>query len=174
MPRLLPPIDLNFGPGRAPHPLAWLLLVLGVITAAGAGLALRSAIAERDANSEIPNPGGSPDLASHPPPAPGLPRGARKAVAAVRSELQIPWAQFLASLEATPSRDVTLIGIAPATTQHWVRITAEARNADAMLDYLAALRSKTFPRILLTSHQVESHDPGTPIRFVVRAQWGTR
>ena len=174
MSRPLTPIDLNFGSGRPPHPLAWLLLSLGLTAAVGAGLVLHSAIVERDMTSGIPNSAGRPDLAAHPPPAPAFPRSARKAVAAVRRELQIPWAPLLAALEATPSHDVALIGIAPAATHRSVRITAEARNADAMLDYLAALRSGTFPHVVLTAHQVESHEAGTPIRFVARAEWGTR
>jgi len=42
-----------------------------------------------------------------------------------------------------------------------------------MLDYVEALRGNAFPEAELSSHQIESQTPGTPVRFVVQARWRT-
>lgn len=95
-----------------------------------------------------------------------------RSAAIVRRELQMPWGQLLLALERVPSRDVAVLTIEPASAQRTLRITADARHADAMLDYLAQLKQQSLTHVVLTSHQVQAQTPGTPIRFQVQARWG--
>jgi Tfp pilus assembly protein PilN len=95
-----------------------------------------------------------------------------RSAAIVKRELQMPWGQLLLALERVPSHDVAVLSIEPAATQRTLRITADARHADAMLDYLAQLKQQSLTQVVLTSHQFQAQTPGTPIRFQVQARWG--
>jgi Tfp pilus assembly protein PilN len=96
---------------------------------------------------------------------------ATKAAAGVARDLQVPWAEMLTALENVQAKDVALLGVEPSATRHNIRITAETKSLDAMLNYVDALRSDSFPEVSLASHQVEPQTPGNPVRFVVQARW---
>jgi hypothetical protein len=163
-------LDLDFV--SAPRS-TWLgrgVLAAGFVCAAvGAGFSADAWLArqaERDALSRLSLE--RPQRASRAPADPALVRSA----AIVRSELQMPWGQLLLALERVPSRDVAVLAIEPAAAQRTLRITADARHADAMLDYLAQLKQQSLTQVVLTSHQLQAQTPGTPIRFQVQARWG--
>jgi Tfp pilus assembly protein PilN len=87
--------------------------------------------------------------------------------------LQTPWSDLLAALESAPSESVALLSIEPSVQKRTVRLTAEARNSQAMLDYVAALQRDTrLNRVVLVSHQLQQDAPGTPVRFQLQANWG--
>lgn len=91
----------------------------------------------------------------------------------VAVDLTTPWESLLSSLGSVPALDVALLSIEPSAAKRAVRLTAEARDAHAMLAYLAALQHE--PRlssVMLVSHQIEQQAPGTPVRFQVQATWG--
>jgi hypothetical protein len=96
---------------------------------------------------------------------------ATKAAAGVARDLQVPWAEMLAALETVQAHDVALLGVEPSATRHNIRITAEGKSLDAMLNYIDALHSDSFPEVSLASHQVQEQTPGNPVRFVVQARW---
>lgn len=95
-----------------------------------------------------------------------------RAAGSVTRELQLPWGQLLASLETIASRDVAVLSIEPTASQQTLRITADARHAEAMLDYVAQLKQQSLAQVMLTSHQLQPQAPGAPIRFQLQARWG--
>lgn len=163
-------LDLDFVAAPRSTWLGRAVLVAGLVcAAAGAGLAAdawRARQAEQDVLSNLTR--GRPQGAVNAAADPVLVRAA----AVVKRELQMPWGQLLLALEKVPSRDVAVLMIEPAAAQRTLRITADARHPDAMLDYLAQLKQQTLTHVVLTSHQLQPQTPGTPIRFQVQARWG--
>jgi hypothetical protein len=86
--------------------------------------------------------------------------------------LTAPWPELQRSIETIRNKDVALQIVEAVAARQSVRITADARNFEAMLDYLEQLRARTLTEVVLTSHQVQLQQPGTPIRFQVQARWG--
>jgi hypothetical protein len=90
----------------------------------------------------------------------------------VARDLTAPWAELLRSIEAIQNKDVGLQIIEPVAARQSLRITADARNFEAMFDYLQQLRGRALQDVVLVSHQVQVAQPGAPIRFLVQAKWG--
>ena len=89
---------------------------------------------------------------------------------AVVQQLALPWALLIHTLEEAASRDVAILQLQPDAQQRLLKITAEARDNDAMLEYLRRLAAaKALSRVHLVSHQVQSEDPQRPIQFSVQA-----
>ncbi len=113
------------------------------------------------------------------PPRPAVPAAGKEQldeqlrnVQAVMRQLSIPWAGLIASLESAASDDVAMLQLQPDMQQRMLRVTAEARNPDAMLEYarrLAATRG--FTDVHLSSHQAQLTDPQRPIQFAVQASF---
>lgn len=100
-------------------------------------------------------------------PVPGL-----QSAGNVARDLTAPWADLLRAIEAIQNKDVALHVIEPVAARQSLRITADARSLDAMLDYLQQLQAWAMQDVTLVSHQVQPQHPGMPIRFVVQARWG--
>ncbi len=174
----LKPLDLDLSPKRArASMLGWLLLGAGAIAAVFAATQFEAALAQRareatelntivqEVSSVRDGDGSRTDTAS--PEA-----RAGRATAAVVRELQVPWPNLLGALEAATGRNVALLAVEPSAARQEVRIMAEARNSDAMLDYLDTLRAQSLKDVTLVSHQIQVQAPGAPFRFQVRAHWG--
>jgi len=164
-------LELNFAPTRRNAPVGWLLLGVGLVAATIAGVQFRSAHAERLVQEVQLSALGAKTAAALQGSGPPLDPRAAKAAATVARDLQIPWADMLAALESVKTKEVALLAVEPSATRHNVHITAEAKNTDAMLDYVDALRGPSFPDVSLSSHQVQVQTPGAPVRFVVQARW---
>jgi len=96
-----------------------------------------------------------------------------RALRRVAQNLTTPWADVLESLEAAPNQAVALLSVEPSAAKRSIRITAEARDAQDMLAYLAALQQDTrLTSVVLLSHQVQAQAPGMPLRFQLQAGWG--
>ena len=171
------PLDLDLlkDPGAA----AWasmLLLGLGIAAALGVG-AEYAALAERIAQAEA----SLHDLA----------RSARKQSAVVRVKadpqkvalelqrardlmlrLQLPWHELFGSIESARSANVALLSIESEQDKRRVKIYAEAKDLEAMVGYLAYLRSRpALAEVYLESHELQLRDPQRPVRFVLSANW---
>lgn len=86
--------------------------------------------------------------------------------------LSTPWADLFAAAEAGHGEDAVLMGIEPDPARREVRLTAEAKNLPAMIDYLKSLReSPVLMDAALATHQVNVKDPQRPVRFVIAAHW---
>jgi hypothetical protein len=154
-----------------------LLLGLGVVVAAAAGIFWGGAwSAQRDAERELAAIDARQAGASRAerPVALSPAEVARdRAAQQVARELQTPWAELLAAFEAAPRQAVALLAIEPSTAQQAVRITAEAKDPEAMLAYLGALQTDArLRRVVLLTHQIQEQAAGTPVRFQIQAGWG--
>lgn len=107
-------------------------------------------------------------------PARALPRerleAEKKSAEAVVRQLTVPWAALIGALEKASLRDVALLQLQPDADQRRLRLTAEARDREAMFAYLRRLESApALAEVVLVSHQVQSEDPKRPIRFSLQA-----
>ena len=164
-------LELNFAPTRRNVPIGWVLLGIGVLAATLAGAQFRSAHAERLEQETALSVISGRSQASPQASGPAVDPRAAKAAAGVARDLQVPWSEMLAALEGVRTREVALLAVEPSATHHNIRITAEAKNTDAMLDYVDALRGQSFPDVSLSSHQGQAQTPGNPVRFVMQARW---
>ena len=109
-------------------------------------------------------------------PAPAIPRErldreVKSAQATVR-QLALPWAQLIDSLERASMKEVAVLHIQPDAQNRLLRVTAEARAQEPMLEYLRRLGATgSFAEVHLVSHQVREDDPLRPIQFSVQASF---
>ena len=90
-------------------------------------------------------------------------------------QLGMPWNELFTSIEAADSKNVALLGIESDIDKQRVKISAEAKNLDAMLDYIRDLQGRpAFADVYLQSHQIQQQDPQRPVRFVLTATWLAR
>jgi hypothetical protein len=86
--------------------------------------------------------------------------------------LSLRWNDLFAALESTRPGGVALLAIEPDPGKSVVKLTAEAKSAEDMLDYVERLqRAGGLADVALASHQVKPSDPLQPVRFVVLASW---
>lgn len=89
-------------------------------------------------------------------------------------QLNLPWDKLFMALESTANDRVALLAIQPDTRKQLIQLSGEARNMEAVLDYLAQLRSQeTLEQIVLTGHEIKLQDPDKPVRFSLSAKWTT-
>lgn len=87
-------------------------------------------------------------------------------------QVGLPWNRLFAVLERTTDEDIALLGVEPNADNGELRIRAEARNSDAMVNYLERLRKEeTLVEAHIASHQVQRQDAERPVRFLVVAGW---
>jgi Tfp pilus assembly protein PilN len=91
--------------------------------------------------------------------------------AAVR-QLTLPWAQMIEAVEAASTSDVVVLQLQPEAQQRTLRLTAEAKNGEAMLRYVRRLgQSRVLSDVAPVSHQVQLDEPSRPIQFSVQASF---
>lgn len=97
---------------------------------------------------------------------------ALRQLGAARTALDAPWTPLLRGLEAVPLGDVALLNLSADAAAGTLNIEAEARDAQAMQGYLAALgNSAGLRRVHLIALQ-NGATPGKPgLRFTVQADW---
>jgi Tfp pilus assembly protein PilN len=94
-----------------------------------------------------------------------------KSVEAVLHQLALPWGTIIATVEGATTTDVAILQLQPDAPQRQLRLGAEARTQQAMLDYLRRLgASESLADVHVVSHQVQMEDPNRPIQFTVQAQ----
>ena len=93
-----------------------------------------------------------------------------KAAEAVVRELTVPWGPLVRALERSASRDVALLQLQPDAQSRVLKLTAEARNREAMFEYVRRLgASGPLAEAHIVSHQVQKDDPQRPIQFALQA-----
>ena len=95
----------------------------------------------------------------------------RKANKVIR-QLSPPWEDVFTTIESLNGKDIAVLSLEPEPVSAQVRVGAEARTTEAMLEYLERLRTsaRLSPAVLQT-HQVMTEDPHRPIRFTFTASW---
>jgi hypothetical protein len=89
--------------------------------------------------------------------------------------LNLPWDRIFVALNAAGAQvragSVALLELEPDAAAGVVKITAEARSAEAMLNYQRRLEEQpAFASALMTRHEVIVEDPQAPMRFWIEAQ----
>jgi len=93
----------------------------------------------------------------------------------ILSQLSMPWNDLFGTVEGVEAPDVALLRIESDVDKQRVKISAEARDLGAMLNYLRTLeRRPNFLDVYLQSHQIQQQDPQRPVRFVLTATWLAR
>jgi len=93
-----------------------------------------------------------------------------KMVNAVLKQLTLPWAQIIAAVENSATDDVVILQMQPEAQQRLLRLTAEAKNQKAMIEYVARLEQEgALAEVHLIRHEVQSEDPARAIQFSVQA-----
>lgn len=147
------------------------LLLLAIALSLAASLVLRF----REARNELSRIETTQSvLKTDRPPARGMPAEKLdeqvKAAETVVRQLTLPWAALIETLEAAAAKDVAVLQVQPEAQQRLLRITAEARNHGAMLQYLRNLSSaRALSDVHLLTHQVQIDDPQKPLQFSLQA-----
>ncbi|MGH8725599.1 MAG: hypothetical protein ACREU1_12130, partial [Burkholderiales bacterium] len=93
----------------------------------------------------------------------------KSAQATVR-QLALPWPQLIDSLERAALKEVAVLHIQPDAQNRVLRVTAEARREELMLEYLRRV-GRSFSEVHLVSHLVREDDPARPIQFSLQASF---
>ncbi|WAB90359.1 pilus assembly protein [Pseudomonas citronellolis] len=90
----------------------------------------------------------------------------------VSAQLRRPWEQLFGMLEALPRDDIALLSLAPDARKGQLRISAEARDLEAMLAFHQRLEaSAELSDVSLLNHEVKVKQPERPILFNLLATW---
>jgi hypothetical protein len=172
-------LELEFQPRRS-SPLAWSMLALGSAVVI-ALVVLQQHL--QDEQVELEASVHSLELQLGRRPATAAPQNSAASreqaerlaqMRSVSQQLQRPWQQLFSMLEAMPQDDVALLGMTPDARKGQVRISAEARNLEAMLQYHQRLEaSAELSDVSLLNHEVLAAQPERPVRFTLTATWET-
>ena len=95
-----------------------------------------------------------------------------KQVNNVLRQLTLPWEGLFQAVELSGSKEVALLALEPDLESRSVKISGEAKNIAAMLDYIRQLEQRdVFGTVYLQNHQVQQQDPDKPVRFALLAAW---
>jgi Tfp pilus assembly protein PilN len=90
----------------------------------------------------------------------------------VLRKLSLPWDMLFRAVESAGGESVALLSMEPDIQKGTVRISGEAKNFAAMLDYIRQLGARdVFGSVHLQNHQIRQDDPQKPVRFSLLAAW---
>jgi Tfp pilus assembly protein PilN len=90
-------------------------------------------------------------------------------------QLNLPWRELQDAVLAATPRTVALVAMEPDPRKRILKITAETKTSDDMVDYIAALKDQeSFSGVILTRHEINDADPNRPLRFQLEATWQAR
>lgn len=93
-----------------------------------------------------------------------------KSAEAVLRQLALPWGAIIETVEDAATDDVAILQLQPDAQSKQLRLGAEARTQEAMLEYLRKLvAAKALADVHIVNHQVQTDDPQRPIQFTVQA-----
>jgi Tfp pilus assembly protein PilN len=172
------PLMLDFQPRRRSSPLGWSLLAAGVV------LALTCTVIQQHLSEQAEQQQGhlqtaqrvlTGDSGTKVSLTPAETREQAQNLAEMRKvsqQLRRPWERLFATLEAMPRENVALLTLTPDARKGQVRISAEARDLDAMLDFHRRLEaSDELSDVSLLSHEIVANVPEQPVRFNLSATW---
>ncbi|MBC3874895.1 hypothetical protein [Undibacterium flavidum] len=95
----------------------------------------------------------------------------QKTLSTIITELNTPWTDFFDALE-TGTSGIHVLSIDPNTQKNLIRIQAESKTTEQMLDYLGSLNKSTlFKNPVLSKYEVNELDPNKPTRFSFEVTW---
>ncbi|CAD5108983.1 pilus assembly protein [Zestomonas carbonaria] len=171
-------LDLDFQRQRLASPPGWGLLAAGLLLA-GAGLLGQAQIATATAEQERELQrlerqlrGGGVSQASLSPAENRAQEANLAEMRRVTAQMNLPWEALLSTLESQRLEDIALLSLTPDARKRQVRISAEARDLAAMLDFHRRLEQSAALRdVSLLNHEIVAQAKGQPIRFNLLATW---
>jgi len=173
-------MHLDFVNARRPVGAAgWLVLLLGICAIAAVVAwhrlhwqQLAAADADRLRALEMA-------IALHRTPVPKIPdaelAGEWQRAIAVAEDLNLPWDDLFATLEAEVERPVAILSLESDARKRAFVLECEARKLDDMLAYYRLLQQrKIFSGLTLHTHRINRQDAQRPIRFRVTAKWAAK
>ena len=162
-----PRVELDYvAPPRRP---VWIgAVLLGVALVAAGDLALRRHAVQGDLAALVAVQGARDML-----PARSAPKGNEedmKQAESVVKQLTLPWSDIVRAVEAASMREVGVLNMQPDAQQRVLKLTAEAKSREAMLEYVRKIaQTKGLTNVYIVNHQVQTEDPLRPIKFAVQA-----
>jgi len=87
-------------------------------------------------------------------------------------QLGQPWNALFNAVETSGERSIALLSLAPDPHKGTVKISGEAKDFNALLDYVKQLSTReVFGSVMLQNHQIQKDDPEKPVRFSLLAHW---
>lgn len=176
-------LDIDFAPPgwrRSLHRVptwAWLAGMAGVVlcvTAACAGSAALERQRVREAQlqrAQLRVAAGmqAPEPVAQVPVAPAQAAAVNAAIA----QLNLPWRDLQDALATATPPSVALLALEPDARKQLLKITAETRSSDAMIEYVAQLKQQELfgAGVQLLRHEINELDPSKPLRFQIEAHW---
>ncbi|RTL57714.1 MAG: hypothetical protein EKK46_02645 [Rhodocyclaceae bacterium] len=172
-------LAIDFGKPRPPplRLLGWALLLIATAVAAWVGWQYADLHQARQQSqaawSRLQGQVSRPVAAASPEAQQKMKDELRRA-AQVIDRIDAPWDGLFSAVESAFDERVTLLAVEPDTERKEVRLTAEAKDLSAMLDYLKQVRtSPILVDAYVASHQTNLQDPQRPVRFAILARWNT-
>ncbi|TWI65120.1 fimbrial assembly protein PilN [Pseudoduganella lurida] len=104
-----------------------------------------------------------------------IPEAQAVAVNAAILQLNVPWRELDDAIGAATPSTIALLALEPDAKKQMLKITAEAKNSDDMVDYVRSLQQQEFfLGAALARHEIGEQDAGRAIRFQVDVQWRAR
>ena len=172
------PLMLDFQPPRRSSPLGWSLLLAGSVLVLGC-VALQQHLSQQAEqqqghlqNTQRVLTGDNGTKVSL---TPAETREQAQNLAEMRKvsqQLRRPWENLFAMLETMPRTDIALLTLTPDARKGQVRISAEAKDLEAMLDFHRNLEaSDELSDVSLLSHEIVANVPEHPVQFNLSATW---
>jgi Tfp pilus assembly protein PilN len=93
----------------------------------------------------------------------------------ILTQLALPWEALFHDLDSAQQDRVALLSIVPDPHQRTVKVTGEAKNFAALLDYLRVLQAnRSLTGVYLQSHRIEEQMAEHPLHFAIIASWVVR
>jgi Tfp pilus assembly protein PilN len=171
-------LNLDFQPRRRCGPLGWSLLAVGVMLVLGCVLVqqhLSAETAQQQGHLQTAQRVLTGDTAGKVSLTPAETREQAQNLAEMRKvsqQLRRPWENLFALLEAMPRDNIALLTLTPDARKGQLRISAEAKDLDAMLDFHRNLEaSEELSDVSLLSHEIVANVPEHPVQFNLSATW---
>ena len=171
-------LTLDFQPRRRSGPLGWSLLVAGVVLAVACFLAqqhLDDQASQQQGHLQHAQRELTGDSGSKAGLSPAETREQAQNLAEMRKvsqQLRRPWERLFAMLEGLPREDIALLTLTPDARKGQVRISAEARDLEAMLAFHQRLEaSDELSDVSLLSHEIVANVAEHPVQFNLSATW---
>ena len=171
-------LDLEFQPQRRGSTLGWTLLSLGLV------LSVSVAAGAHVIGEEIHEQQGrlghaQKKMQVHTGPVAGLTPAQQREqevrlteMKQISAQLRRPWERLFAALETLRGKDIALLSLSPDARKGQVRISAEARDLEAMLSFHRQLEdSPELSDVSLVNHEIVANSPQKPILFNLLATW---
>lgn len=87
-------------------------------------------------------------------------------------QLTLPWNALFRAVETAGGDGIALLSMEPDMQKGTVKISGEAKDLNALLNYVKQLSSrKVFGNVFLQDHKIQQTDPEKPLHFSLLADW---